>query len=107
MSDMKAGLEERFAGVPGADLVIRGLKELGEKEATECALLLLVAAPRLRRLGVDVTEREDIPRPYEHQLYAQLEKTHGKGAYSRYNSLVRRIVSFSRALERELSTRTP
>ena len=101
MTDVEASLEERFAGLPGADLVIRGVRELDEAEPTECALLVLIAAPRLRRLGIEVSRRDDIPRPYEHQLYAKLEETHGKGAYSRYNSLLRRLVSFSHALERE------
>ncbi len=107
MSVEEQGLKARLAGLPGADLVIRGLKELVEAQPTECALLVLVAAPRLKRLGIEVTAREDIPRPYEHQLYSHLEKKHGNGAHSRYNSLIRRVVSFAHALERELqSTKT-
>jgi len=97
-------LEARFTGLPGADLIIRGLEDLGEAQPAECGLIVLISAPRLRRLGVDVPPRDDIPRPYEHQLYAQLEKTHGKGAYSRYNSLLRTIVSFAHALEREVQS---
>jgi hypothetical protein len=90
---------DELAGLPGADLVLAGLREIENSEPTESALLLLIAAPRLRHLGLDIPERPDIPRPYEHRLYEFLEITHGAGAYSRYNSLLRRIVSFCRALE--------
>ncbi len=90
------------ADLPGAELVIGGLQEVGEAELTERGLLLLIAAPRLRRLGLPVPARDDISRPYEHQLYALLERTHGEGAYSRYCSLIRRVVSFSQALEHRL-----
>jgi hypothetical protein len=90
---------EELAGLPGADLVLTGLPELQQEEPTECALLVLIASPRLRRLGFQIPERPDIARPYEHRLYELLERDHGAGAYSRYNSLLRRIVSFSQALE--------
>ena len=91
--------EQDLDGLPGAELVLAGMREIQYADPTECALLVLIAAPRLRRLGLDVPERNDIPRPYEHELYALLERTHGKAAYSRYNSLLRRLASFSRALE--------
>ena len=74
------------------------MEEVRHGEPTEGALLVLIVAPRLRQLGIEVPERSDIPRPYEHQLYALLERTHGKAAYSRFCSLIRSIVSFSRAL---------
>src|SRR4051794_40534337 len=88
-----------LARLPGADLVITGLEEIDRAAPTESALLLLVASPRLRRLGFRIPERPDIPRPYEHRLYDLLEKQCGAAAYSRYNSLLGRIVSFCHALE--------
>lgn len=91
-------LAEEFAGLPGADLVLEGLRGLQLPGITENGLLVLIASPRLTRLGIYVPERNDIPRPCEHQLYALLEQTHGNDAHSRYNSLIRRIVSFSHAL---------
>jgi hypothetical protein len=60
------------------------------------ALLVSVGAPRLRRLGVDV------PRAFpdaEHRLYARLSEENPDAAHSRYNALVRRLVSFERAAE--------
>lgn len=82
--------------LPGADLVEQGLKDLSENRVTELSLLVLIAAPRLRGLGLQVPER-DFPRPYEHALYERLEQRLGDGAHSRYNSLIRRIVSYARA----------
>jgi hypothetical protein len=89
------------SGLPGAELVVKGLRDLGEEHYSVEAMLVLVAGPRLRRLGLAVPPCASVPRPYEHQLYALLEQTRGRDAYSRYNALIRRIVSFARALERE------
>ena len=92
-----------FDGLPGGDLVAAGLRDLRKGTQTEAALLVLSAGPRLRRLGIEVPARNEIKRPCEHRLYELLESAYGDGAFSRYNALFRRIVSFARALEHELS----
>ena len=61
------------------------------------ALLVAIGAPRLRKLGFDVPEWQGTELP-EHVLYLELARAHGNGAHSRYNSLIRRLVSFERAL---------
>jgi len=79
---------------PGGDLVRRGLADLRSGLETEAALLASIGAPRLRRLGFDV------PSPFtdpEHRLYSYLARSGPDTAHSRYNSLVRRLVSFERA----------
>lgn len=86
--------------LPGADLVAQGMEDLQRGLETEPALLVLVAGPRLRRLGVVVPELP-VSRPFEHRLYARIEERLGNAAHSYYNSLLRRIVSYARALERE------
>jgi hypothetical protein len=88
--------------LPGEDLVREGLNDLAQNRMTESALLVLIAEPRLRGLGLSVPERETA-EPFEHQLYALLEERLGAGAHSHYNSLIRRIVSFARSVDRELS----
>jgi hypothetical protein len=88
--------------LPGGDLVAQGLADLAQNRMTEPALLVLIAAPRLRRLGLDIPRRP-FPRPYEHTLYSCLEEKLGAGAHSHYNSLIRRIVSYARALEQSES----
>ena len=88
--------------LPGAELVEQGLADLRENRKTDCAWLVLIASPRLMRLGISITV-PDWPRPYEHQLYDLLEERLGDGAHSRYNSLLRRMASYAHALERERS----
>ena len=90
----------REPSLPGEELVGRGLADLSQGQVTDCALLVLIAAPRLKRLGIKIPDRV-FPRPYEHQLYARLAERLGTAAHSHYNSLIRRIVSYARALEQE------
>jgi hypothetical protein len=85
--------------LPGEELVQQGLADLSRDQVSDCSLLVLIAAARLRRLGLEIPERPAL-RPYEHQLFARLEQRLGAGAHSYYNSLIRRIVSYARALER-------
>jgi hypothetical protein len=92
--------ESLDGGLPGAELVRQGLADLAEGRASDYALLLQIAAPRLRALGIEIQPRSGVG-PVEHALYGQLEVRLGPGAYSYYNSLIRRIVSFARALEQE------
>lgn len=85
-------------GLPGADLVAQGLADLDRNVESESALLVAIGAPRLRRLGLAVPECP-WPSP-EHALYALLALSDARSAHSRYNALVRRLVSFERAMER-------
>jgi hypothetical protein len=80
--------------LPGAELIERGLTDLaGGVESIE-SLLVSVGAPRLRELGFAI--REPFRSP-EQRLYQLLQARHGDAAHSRYNALVRRLVSFERA----------
>jgi hypothetical protein len=82
------------SGLPGEDLIERGLADLRRGRETEAALLVSIGSPRLRRLGIEV------PAPFggaEHRLYALLSRTGSDSAHSRYNALLRRLVSFERA----------
>ena len=85
----------RFAGLPGSDLVTRGLDDLAQGVLSVPALLVAVGAPRLRSLGVEVAST---PRAPERALYERLAETEGDAAHARYNALIRRLVSFERAL---------
>jgi hypothetical protein len=81
--------------LPGADLVTAGLADLGRGAATIPALLVSIGAPRLSALGVPVPA----PLPYaERELYRALQREDADAAHSRYNALIRRLVSFERAL---------
>lgn len=76
--------------------------DLSRGQETDFSLPVLIAAPRLKRLGIPVPDRP-FARPYEHALYARLDQRLGTAAHSYYNSLIRRIVSYARAREREQS----
>ena len=82
--------------LPGADLIREGLRDLENGVESVPALLVLVGAPRLRRIGLDVPDTDDFP---EDRLYERLAAIHGDGAHSQYNALICRLVSFERAAE--------
>jgi hypothetical protein len=77
--------------------VAAGLDDLARNELTEPALLVLIGAPRLRRIGIDVPA-STVASP-EERLFQMLEASDADSAHSRYNALVRRLVSFERAAE--------
>ncbi len=82
---------------PGGDLIQEGLADLARGVESVPALLVLIGAPRLRRIGLPVPETA-IPWP-EHRLYEKLAETDPDSAHSRYNALVRRLVSFENTAE--------
>jgi hypothetical protein len=80
--------------LPGKDLVERGIQDLeGGFESVE-AFLVSIGAKRLGRLGFPIPSPLSEP---EQSLYRLLKERHGDAAHSRYNALVRRLVSFERA----------
>lgn len=84
-----------MSDLPGADLIEQGVADLEASRETDAALLVAIGAPRLRQLGLAIPPGP--PNP-EHRLYLRLADTAGDAAHSRYNALVRRLVSFERAL---------
>jgi hypothetical protein len=86
-----------FSALPGGDLVVKGLDDLASGTSSAEALLVLIGAPRLRSLGIAVPLQPHAVSP-EHRLYDWLSSAGEDTAHSRYNALVRRLVSFERAL---------
>lgn len=82
-------------GAPGADLVQRGIEDLESERDTIEALLVSIGAPRLATAGIVVPKPISSP---EHRLYARLAEEEDNGAHSAYNALIRRLVSFERAV---------
>ena len=86
----------QWAHLPGGDLLESGLADLAAGRESIASLLVSIGAPRLRLLL-------DLPSaPFsdpEHRLYALLAAEDSDSAHSRYNALVRRLVSFERAAE--------
>ena len=120
-------------GLPGAELVCAGLDVLealaadstaqaddmadrrcggtsvGDSSASAAsgftveALLVAVGAPRLRRAGLRVPTAPGWPAQPELALYEAVAAQNPADAHSRYNALIRRLVSFERALEQRAS----
>ena len=82
--------------LPGADLVEAGLADLERGVESTEALLVSIGAPRLGALGLRISA--PLPSP-ERRLYELLHAEDPDAAHSRYNALVRRLVSFERAAE--------
>lgn len=80
--------------LPGGDLVAKGLHDLERGVETAESLLVSIGAPRLVALGLAVAAPFD---DAEIRLYRLLAREHGAAAHGKYNSLVRRLVSFQRA----------
>lgn len=89
--------------LPGHELVSEGLRDMAAGRESEAALLVAMAAPRLRALGFDVPDA-GVGRP-SHRLYELLSAETSRGAHSRYNALVGRMASFARAAENASSRR--
>ena len=87
----------KFETFPGYTFVRDGLRDLRENRETVAALLVLVGAPRLRQVGIEVPP-SSVGDP-EHRLYELLANDDPDSAHSRYNALIRELVSFERAAE--------
>lgn len=84
-----------WEALPGGDRVRRGVEALDRREVTPDALLVSLAATRLRSLGVPVTE----PVPdADHRLWELLAEDDPDAAHSRMNAMLRELVSFEQAL---------
>jgi len=83
--------------LPGGALIRAGLEDLAAGRESDASLLVLIGAPRLRGIGLEVPAEP--PPCVEHRLYERLRAEHADGGHSRYNALIRLLVSFERAAE--------
>lgn len=91
---LREGGDSWEQGLPGGELIAAGLRDLARGRESAEALLVSIGAPRLEDLGFPVPA--PLPSP-ELRLYERLSLEGGDAAHSRYNALVRRLVSFERA----------
>lgn len=85
--------------LPGGEILEDGLRELAAGVRSVSALLVLIAAPRLARCGIELPRTLPLRSPPEHELYDLLVAEHGPEAYRHYCSLLRRLVSLENALD--------
>jgi hypothetical protein len=86
--------------LPGHELVLTGIEDLRHGRRSAEALLVAIGAARLRAGGLDLPAIPAGDRYPEHELYELLAGEDHDAAHGRYNALIRRLVSFERALER-------
>jgi hypothetical protein len=94
--------------LPGGELIAQGLDDTAAGRISPAACLIAIAWPRLVRAGMDLRSLNltSIAEP-ERRLYQFLGAESGD-AYSRYNALIRQLLSFESAFEREnANRRTP
>ena len=84
-----------MSSVPANEIIVAGIEDLRSRRETVAALIVAIGAPKLRSLGLDIPE--NLPSNPEHRLYDLLAATEPDSAHSRYNALIRRLVSFERA----------
>jgi len=90
-------MDARLEPLPGGDLIQAGIDDLARGVESIPALLVSIGADRLRRAGLTVPAPE-LASP-ERRLYDRLASDDPDAAHSRYNALIRRLVSCERALE--------
>ena len=95
-----------IATLPGEALVRAGLADLSAGRCTIAACLAAIAWPRLVKAGIIGDSPAAPVADPEFQLY-RLLRGEGGDAYSRYNSLIRELVSFEHALDRRIRRRKP
>ena len=90
-----------LAGLPGETLMREGLADWAAGRRTIAACLVAIGSRRLLRAGLipPVAARQNENEDAEHQLYQMLLQA-GGDAYSRYNALLRELISFENALDR-------
>jgi hypothetical protein len=88
--------------LPGGERIQKGLNDhlTGSPETID-GLLLSIAHTILRDLGVPIPLDTPTPEP-ELALYEALGRTDVPDPYAAYNALLRELISFRRALEREV-----
>ena len=92
-------LSRDLENLPGFDLVSKGTDDLARGTVSREALLVSIAAGRLREGGIPVPPREQLPAEPELQLYRLLCRERPEDAYLLYSSLLERLISFEFALD--------
>jgi len=103
MTSFPSGLLD---GLPGAERVLAGLGDYHAGCHSIPACLVRMARPRLARAGL-MTASSAHDDGAELELYQLISSSEGDHAFSRYNSLVRELVSFEHALDHRMARSRP
>ena len=92
-------LPDLLEGLPGEALLREGMADFHARRRTPAACLVEIALPRLRRARL-LPAALPAPDPESELRLYRLLKAQGGDAYSRYNALLRELVSFEQALDK-------
>lgn len=92
---------ELISGLPGESLVRQGLDDLSAGKRTAPAYLVCIGRRRLETAGLLSPADRSLSEEPELELY-RLLRSEGGDAYSRYNALLRELISFEQALDRRI-----
>ncbi len=84
--------------LPGGERILQGLQDWREGRTTVNSCLVAIAFGKFRAAGLVSGEA---PFPEAELVLYDLLKKEGQNACGRYNSLIRELVSFGRALTRK------
>lgn len=101
--DADPAADPAITGLPGEALVRRGLADLRSGLRTVAACALDTARSRLQHDGIRWDTTSPGRQEPELELY-ELLRREGGDAYSRYNAILRELVSFEAALARRVAT---
>jgi hypothetical protein len=101
---MSAETHALIHDLPGEEYVREGFADLAAHRESVAALLIEIAAPRLRLAGLSVPEIPARTVDAEIRLYRLLGQEFGNEAHSQYNALLRRVASLASALEMRSSS---
>ena len=98
--------DESMAGLPVESIIRKGLADLKARKRTVPAYLVSMAGTRLRCAGLFRNLDDKVLQEPELPLYRLLLRE-GGDAYSRYNSLLRELISFENALDHRINSSPP
>lgn len=88
-----------LSGLPGDELIIKGLADLGQGITdTQEALLIAIARTKLSKMGIDVPKVAFSIQDAELKLYAVVGLV-AQDAFREYKALKNRLGKFERALQ--------
>ena len=91
--------DEVLSDLPGGQLIREGLIDHQAGRRTVASCLVEMAAPRLIKAELLKSAPQRSEEPSELHLYSLLQYTEKDRAFSKYNSLLRLLTSFERALD--------
>jgi hypothetical protein len=102
---MNQNPSELLLGLPGAERILEGLRDYRENRHTIASCMVRMARPRLGKARL-LEASPPLDDGAELNLY-QLLSHEGNQAHSRYNALIRELLSFEHALDHRLSQSYP